>query len=51
MRVWNVMVVTLLVGAGVPVWLHHAQHGVVSPIHSAGEKGSVWLTSHQPGRL
>ena len=35
MRVWNVIAGTVAVGTGVPVLLHHAQHGVISPIQVA----------------
>jgi hypothetical protein len=35
MRVWNVIAGTVVLGTGAPVLLHHAQHGVVSPIQVA----------------
>ena len=35
MRVWNVIATTVVAGTSVPVLLHQAQHGVVSPIQVA----------------
>jgi hypothetical protein len=33
MRVWNVVLLAIIVGTGVPVALHHQMHGLLRSLH------------------
>jgi hypothetical protein len=35
MRVWNVIVTAVVVGTGVPIWLHHERFGGFNPLQAA----------------